>query len=223
MEELFEAISNQNVELVRELTKRTDFDPHAKNHRSAGYMHIAAGVGNVEIGQILKHAGVPINLETDAMGLDILYCGLKHPAFLAFLTESDIDLGRTESKNGKVITLISCCVAEGLADTVEFLLNAGVVPTEDDVRHARATFVYMFNGYMTPGSSVKSVGDFLGGLTRKQAQNKIRPYERIVDLLESIERRTPSVDAGIPLKDVDPKFKRGPGTGPTKLTGKVKT
>lgn len=213
MKKLFGAIERQDVGEVKKLVDRDDFNPHATEKHGAGYMFMAAHAGNVEIGQILRDAGVPISLEEiDGLQLDVLDYGRKHPNFLAFLAENGIDLGRVKPREGRKGTIIRTCALEGLVDTVEFLVNHGVMPTEDDVKYARSMLNYMSGGVSTPISSlVEAAVVAAGGLTKEEHQKTLEPYERIVDVLENVPvREQNAADTTIPLKDVDPKFRKGP-------------
>ena len=58
MKKLFDTIEKQDVEEVRRLVAEKNFDPNSTRRGFVTYMLVAANVGNVEIGRILKDAVV---------------------------------------------------------------------------------------------------------------------------------------------------------------------
>lgn len=230
MKELFDAIARQDVESVRKLTQSTGFKPDATEDHGAGYMFIAAGTGNVEIGQILKEAGVQISLnDRDGLRLDILDYAKEHPQFLEFLRQNGIDLGRIEKFMGKTITLIGSCAFRGLADTVEYLLNAGVKPTEDDIKTAKDMLEYVGgrpSAKKDPATEllVNVAYEAIQGVPISKAREAVRPFERIVSLLEKAVAIKGIEGDGIAigLGNVDPKFRNGANTKSAEPNGSKK-
>lgn len=199
-----EAIIMDEPEKVREYVQLPGFDPHETLSEGVTMMHIAASSGSVEIGKILRDAGVPLN-EVDGAGTDVLSYAKRHIQFLEFLSESGVDLKRDVSPRGRGCTLLRECVVGGLAETVQYLIGKGLIPSEDDVKFAKN---YVESCFALPKSDLVELLCVIADLPAKDETMAQRvPYMRIVKLFEDARA---SQGLAIGLKDADSKFTRGP-------------
>lgn len=227
MKKLFDAIERQDVEEVRRLVEQKGLDVNQGNPRNLTItpMMVAAHEGNVEIGKILKDAGA--NLEAmDGLEIDVLSYAVKHTHFIEFLEKSGVDIHRIRRGLNETHTLIGECVPDGLADTVKFLIRRGVSPTNADVKRAKDILDYMSRDVSKPiNPCVELACAMRGDPTRKKIEERLKPYKRIVKLLDNVPTREQiqnAADTATPLKDVDPKFRRGPKGKPTTPKGRLK-
>ena len=120
-ENLFQAIRNDNVALLRSSLKN-GADPNARDKRGASLLMHAAAFGSVESMRVLLAAGAEVNAKNDFDATALLW-GAGDPVKARLLVESGADVNAASKQ--KRTPLMIAAARDGGSETVRLLLARG--------------------------------------------------------------------------------------------------
>ncbi|XP_076331369.1 death-associated protein kinase 1-like isoform X2 [Tachypleus tridentatus] len=119
---LFSAIEEGNLTGLKELFAQSNIDPNQGNRQAETPIHLAAGLGKLQIVKFLHYCGANINL-LDVNGNSAIYWAVRqnHAEVISYLSEKGLAVN---TKNKEEETPLHYATARGYVESVRCLLDA---------------------------------------------------------------------------------------------------